>query len=71
MTKAASRIVESRHNTQQVIKDKYGPEYLAQAEAEFCTVCRNHFEAGCRVDVIPLTLSGDRCPYFTPPPNAA
>jgi hypothetical protein len=48
------------------IQDRY-PELVRQYRQELCMVCNFHafgYE-GCDKDLLPVTIDGQRCPYFS------
>ena len=65
--KKVSQVVQDRIRLQAAILNKFGDDALDQAIQQFCLVCyyRTSYRPGCQKELIPLTLAGERCPYFS------
>lgn len=68
MNKKVAQAVAARHETQDEILAAFGVDMVDNAHVQFCARCQNRGDdaSKCKRDLVPLTLSGDRCPYFTP-----
>lgn len=71
MPKGIPRRVQDRIITQQAVRELFGEQALKMAHRQFCVSCKNRlsiaaYDERCFYHLLPLTLSGVSCPYFTP-----
>ena len=59
--KQMDKQAEDRIKTQDQIRDTWGLDRVHQNVKELCRVCAHKNEC----QLIPITLAGDPCPYFT------
>jgi len=60
--------IQDRLKLQQSIIGKLGEDAVDAAYLQYCMACKLKdptTRTGCQKDLIPLTLAGGRCPYFT------
>lgn len=61
-----SKVAEDRLALQKKIQEVHGTDALWQAWIKSCDVCHYWEDGSCRHNLIPLTLNGERCPYYHP-----
>ena len=57
------KATEVKVRVQSLIKEKYSEE-VKQRQVELCPGCASEVNKLCRWSLLPVTLSGDICPYF-------
>lgn len=55
---------DPRAYIQDSIRQKWGPETLAEAEKRLCCSCIFHILSGRPCRLLPITLEGIDCPYY-------
>jgi hypothetical protein len=51
---------------QDKILAKFGPEKIQERKQQLCNVCPNACWTGIPCKLLPITLEGQDCPYFSP-----
>ena len=57
------KATEAKVRAQWLIKEKYGM-VVENKKTELCPGCANEVNKFCRWNLLPITLSGEDCPYF-------
>lgn len=53
-----------RAEIQRVIIETYGEKQVEMIRMETCTKCLTWEASHCRYSLLPITTTGERCPYF-------
>jgi hypothetical protein len=64
-----SKVAEDKARLRDLATIKY-PDLVEKYTRELCMVCGRHERVKCHHGLIPVTSTGERCPYFEAPASA-